>query len=183
MSRLTVIDPAQADGKAKALLDRVQQSLGVTPNMTKAMAASPAVLDAYLSFSGSLAKGRLSAGVREQVALLAAAENRCDYCAAAHSVLGGRAGVSEDDLRAGLAGEASDPRVAAALTFARAVIREKGFVSDAELEAVRAAGYGDGEIGEIVANVALNVFTNYFNSVGETELDFPAVDLPAAQAA
>lgn len=63
------------------------------------------------------------------------------------------------------------------------MIREKSFLSDAELEAVRAAGYGDGEIGEIVANVALNVFTNYFNSVGDTELDFPAVDLPAAQAA
>ncbi len=68
----------------------------------------------------------------------------------------------------------------AALEFARAVVREKGFVSDAELQAVRAAGYDVGQIGEIVANVALNVFTNYFNSVGETELDFPAVELPAA---
>ena len=180
MPRLTVVDPTQAEGKAKDLLQRVDRALGVTPNMMRAMAESPAVLDAYLSFSGALAKGRLSAAVREQIALVAAAENSCDYCAAAHTVLGGRAGVSSEDLAGGLAGEASDPKVAAALRFARAVIREKGFASDDELEAVREAGYGDGEIGEIVGNVALNVFTNYFNSVGETELDFPAVSLPAA---
>ncbi len=180
MSRLTVIDPDQADGKAKELLGRVQRSLGVTPNMMRAMAASPAVLDAYLTFSGALAKGSLGPAVREQIALLAAAENACDYCAAAHTVLGARAGLGDDDLRAGLTGQASDPKVQAALEFARAVVREKGFVSDAELQAVRAAGYDDGQIGEIVANVALNVFTNYFNSVGETELDFPAVELPAA---
>lgn len=179
MPRLTVVDPDTAQGKAKDLLGRVEKALGATPNMMRSMAASPAVLEAYLAFSGALAKGRLSAAVREQIALLAAAENACGYCAAAHTVLGSRAGVSADDLAAGLAGEASDPRVEAALAFARAVIREKGFVSDAELDAVRAAGYDDGEVGEIVGNVALNVFTNYFNSVGETALDFPAVALPA----
>ncbi len=180
MPRLNVVDPTQAEGKAKDLLERVDRALGATPNMMRAMAASPAVLDAYLVFSGALAKGRLPAGVREQLALLAAAENACEYCAAAHTVLGGRAGVSDDDLAAGLAGEASDPKVAAALRFARAVIREKGFVDDAELQAVRDAGFDDGAIGEIIGNVALNVFTNYFNSVGQTELDFPAVRLPAA---
>lgn len=180
MPRLSVVAPDQAEGKAKELLDRVDRALGVTPNMMRAMATSPAVLDAYLSFSGALAKGRLSGAVGEQIALVAAAENACDYCAAAHTVLGGRAGVSAADLSAGLHGDAADPRTRAALQFARAVVREKGFVSDAELHAVRAAGYDDGEIGEIVANVALNVFTNYFNSVGQTELDFPEVELPAA---
>ncbi len=183
MARLTVVDPQHAEGKAKDLLGRVDRALGVTPNMMRAMAESAAVLDAYLAFNGALAKGRLPAAVREQIALLAAAENACDYCAAAHTVLGGRAGVSEQDLSAGLTGQASDPKAAAALTFARAVIRSKGFVDDAELEAVRDAGHGDGEIGEIVANVALNVFTNYLHSVGQTQLDFPAVDLPVAHAA
>jgi uncharacterized peroxidase-related enzyme len=181
MPRLNVVDPDRAQGKAGDLLGRVDRALGITPNMMRAMAESPAVLDAYLAFNGALSKGCLPAAVREQIALLAAAENACGYCAAAHTVLGDRAGVSGDDLAAGLTGEASDPQVAAALRFARAVIREKGFVDDDDLRTVREAGYSDGEVGEIVANVALNVFTNYFNSVGQTELDFPRVDLPAAK--
>lgn len=179
MPRLSTVDPATAEPTAKALLDRVQRSLGATPNMMRAMAASPAVLDAYLSFGGALAKGRLSPGLREQIALVSAAENSCEYCYAAHHVLGARAGVSAEDLATGGHAEASDARAAAALRFARAVLREKGFVSDADLADVRAAGYSDGEIGEIIGAVALNVFTNYFNSVGRTDVDFPAVPLPA----
>lgn len=179
MSRLAAVDPATAEPNARALLDKVERSLGVTPNMMRGMAVSPAVLDAYLSFSAALGKGRLTAGVREQIALVAAAENSCTYCYAAHNVLGAKAGVSAADLSAGGSAEASDPRTAAALRFARAVLRERGFVSDAELADVRAAGYTDGEIGEIIGAVALNTFTNYFNSVAQTDLDFPAVPLPA----
>jgi len=175
MPRLATVDPATAEPPARALLAKVERALGTTPNMMRAMAGSPAVLDAYLQFSGALAKGRLPGKVQEQIALVAAVENDCGYCLAAHTVLGGRAGVSEEDLVAGRSGHASDPKVEAALTFAKAVIATKGFVSDAELAAVREAGYSDGDIGEIVAAVALNTFTNYFNSVGETTLDFPAV--------
>ncbi|MFJ8472386.1 carboxymuconolactone decarboxylase family protein [Kitasatospora sp. NPDC094011] len=175
MSRLSTVNPDSAAPAAKALLDKVDRMLGVTPNMMRAMAVSPAVLDGYLSFSGALAKGHLSAAVREQIALVTAVENSCEYCYAAHHVLGAKAGVSTADLAAGGHAEASDPKVAAALRFARAVIRDKGFVSDADLDAVREAGYGDGEIGEIIGAVALNTFTNYFNSVGRTDLDFPFV--------
>jgi uncharacterized peroxidase-related enzyme len=175
MPRLTTVDPAAAEPQARTLLGRVERALGVTPNMMRAMANSPAVLDAYLQFSGALSKGRLPARVQEQIALVAAVENDCGYCLAAHTVLGARAGVSEEDLVAGRSAQASDPQAEAALTFAKAVIATKGFVTDEDLAAVRAAGYGDGEIGEIVAAVALNTFTNYFNSVGQTTLDFPPV--------
>ncbi|WP_327375409.1 carboxymuconolactone decarboxylase family protein [Streptomyces sp. NBC_01216] len=178
MSRLSTVDPDTATPAAKAQLDRVERALGATPNMMRAMASSPAVLDAYLSFGGALAKGHLSAAVREQIALVTAVENSCEYCYAAHHVLGAKAGVSTADLAAGGRAEAADPKVAAALRFARAVVRHKGFVADADIEAVRTAGYGDGEIGEIIGAVALNIFTNYFNSVGRTELDFPSVPLP-----
>ncbi|MFF4821440.1 carboxymuconolactone decarboxylase family protein [Kitasatospora sp. NPDC001309] len=178
MPRLAVVNPDTATPAAKVLLDKVERALGVTPNMMRAMASSPAVLDAYLSFSGALAKGGLTGALREQIALVSAAENSCEYCYAAHHVLGARAGVSEADLAAGGRAEAADPRTAAALRFARSVIRTKGFVSDAELAEVREAGYSDGEVGEIIGAVALNVFTNYFNSVGHTEVDFPAKTLP-----
>ncbi|MCS7480480.1 carboxymuconolactone decarboxylase family protein [Umezawaea endophytica] len=176
MPRLTVVDPATAEPQARALLGKVERALGVTPNMMKAMASSPAVLDAYLSFSGALSKGRLPAAVQEQIALVTAVANECGYCLAAHTVLGARAGLSEEDLVSGRHARATDPKVEAALRFTLAVISTKGFVSDDDLAAVRAAGYDDGEIGEIVAAVALNTFTNYFNSVGETQLDFPAID-------
>lgn len=179
MPRLSVVDPAQAEGPAKKLLDRVDRALGATPNMMRAMAVQPAVLDAYLSFSGALSQGGLTAGEREQIALLAAAENSCGYCAAAHTVLGGRAGVSDADLAGGLEGVASEPRAQAALDLARAVLRSRGFVTDDELQAAREAGLDDGLIGEVVGNVALNAFTNWFNSVGQTALDFPAVEVPA----
>ncbi len=175
MPRIATVDPATAEPQARTLLGRVERALGVTPNMMRAMANSPAVLDAYLQFSGALSKGRLPGRVQEQIALVAAVENDCGYCLAAHTVLGGKAGVSEEDLVAGRDGKASDPKVQAALTFAKAVIATKGFVTDEDLRSVRDAGYGDGEIGEIVAAVALNTFTNYFNSVGQTTLDFPAV--------
>jgi uncharacterized peroxidase-related enzyme len=176
MSRIATVDPATAEGQARTLLGRVERALGVTPNMMRAMANSPAVLDAYLQFSGALSKGLLPARVQEQIALVAAVENECGYCLAAHTVLGARAGVSDEDLVAGRDARASDPKAEAALTFAKQVIASKGFVADEDLAAVRRAGYGDGEIGEIVAAVALNTFTNYFNSVGQTTLDFPAVD-------
>lgn len=175
MPRLATVDPTAAEPPARVLLNKVDRALGTTPNMMRAMAVSPAVLDAYLAFSGALSKGRLPAGVQEQIALVAAVENDCGYCLAAHTVLGERAGVSADDLVAGRDARASDPKVEAALRFTRAVIASKGFVSDEDLKLVREAGYGDGEIGEIIAAVALNTFTNYFNSVGQTELDFPAV--------
>ena len=175
MPRLSTVDPATAEGQARTLLGKVERALGVTPNMMRAMANSPAVLDAYLQFSGALSKGSLPGAVQEQIALVAAVENECGYCLAAHTVLGARAGLSEGDLVAGRSAQASDPKVGAALTFAKSVIASRGFVSDADLEAVRGAGYTDGEIGEIVAAVALNTFTNYFNSVGQTTLDFPAI--------
>lgn len=178
MSRLSVVDPATANPQAKSLLEKVERMLGVMPNMMRAMAVSPAVLDAYLSFSGALAKGALSGAVREQIALVAAAENSCDYCYAAHHVLGERAGVSMEDLKTSGSAQASDPKTQAALRFAQVVIESRGFVGDEDLAQVRAAGHSDGEIGEILANVALNIFTNYFNSVVCTEVDFPPVALP-----
>src|SRR5688572_26583086 len=106
MSRITQIDPTEATGRARELLDAVNDKLGFVPNMTRAMANAPAVLDAYLQFSGVLGKGRLPARVREQIALTIAEENGCDYCLAAHSAGGRMVGLTAeqiDDSRLGTA--------------------------------------------------------------------------------
>lgn len=181
MPRLNAIDPATATGKTKELLDGVQKKLGSTPNIFRTFANSPAVLEGYLSFSGALGQGVLSAKVREQIALIVGQTNSCDYCLAAHSTIGKMVGLGEDELLAARQGDAQDPQTAAILRFARKLVTDRGNVSDQDTQGLRAAGLGDAEISEIVANVALNLFTNYFNHVAGTEVDFPAA--PEVQAA
>ena len=176
MSRIHQINPQSATGKAKELLDAVQGKLGLVPNMTRAMANSPAVLDGYLSLSGSLSNGALSAKSREQIALAVAQANACDYCLAAHSAIGKMIGLSVDQILDSRRGSSVDPKTDAIIQFARQVVDQRGLVSDASIEHARAAGLDDGAIAEIVANVALNIFTNYFNHVAETEIDFPRVE-------
>lgn len=156
----------------------------MVPNMTRAMATAPAVLDGYLQFSGALAQGTLSAKVREQIALAVAEANGCDYCLAAHTVGGKIVGLTTDQIRDSRLGTAVDGRTDALVRFARRVVEARGRVSGADLAAVRAAGWGDGAVGEVVANAALHLFTNYFNLVNDTELDFPpAAPLPVEPAA
>jgi uncharacterized peroxidase-related enzyme len=175
MQRLSSIDPARAEGKTKQVLDAVAKAMGGVPNMAKAMAASPALLEGYLALLKALSSGKLDRKLHDQLALAVAGANGCDYCASAHTLLGQQAGVAEEDLLAGLQGHARDPKTDAALQFARAVNDKRGRVSDDDLAKVRAAGWDDGAIGEIIGHVALNVLTNYFNIVADTDIDFPVV--------
>ena len=172
MARLGPVDPAEATGKGKELLAGVKAKLGFAPNMMRTMAVSPAVLDGYLCFNAALGGGALGAKLREQIALVVAEANGCEYCRAAHSTIGKMVGLTNGDIVASRQGRSSDPKTAAALAFARAILDRRGDVSDADLHAIREAGHGDGEIAEIVAHVALNVFTNYFNRLARTTIDF-----------
>jgi uncharacterized peroxidase-related enzyme len=144
------------------------------------MAQSPAVAQAYLGFSQTLAGGSLSAALREQIALTVSEANQCEYCVSAHCFLGSKAGLSQSELLDARHGTASGEKTNAALVFARKIVDDRGHVHDEDVEEVRQAGYTDGEIAEIVANVALNIFTNYFNHVAGTEVDFPSVPLLVA---
>jgi uncharacterized peroxidase-related enzyme len=173
MSRLKTISPESATGKAKELLDALNSNLGLVPNMTRAMANSPAVLEGYFLLNGALSSAELSAKQREQIALAVAELNGCDYCLAAHSAIGKMVGLSADQIRDSRLGTAVDSKADALIKFARKVAVAHGRVSESDLDAVREAGFGDGAIAEVLANVALNVFTNYFNSAVQTDIDFP----------
>src|ERR1700740_444434 len=183
MNRLHPIDPATAEGKAKTLLDSVKAGLGSVPNIFRVMAASPATLEAYLGFNRTLSHGALPAKIREQIALVSAETNGCDYCASAHTALGKHAGLSQDDINKALEGGAADPKADAAIRFAKTLLEKRGHVSDADFTQVKEAGLSEAEIGEIVAQVAINVFTNYFNIAFDTEIDFPVVRTQQAKAA
>jgi uncharacterized peroxidase-related enzyme len=173
MSRLKQIATETAGERARTLLDAVKSKLGLVPNMTRAMANSPAVLDAYLQFSGALRKGSLSTRAREQISLAVAQANGCDYCLAAHSAIGKAVGLTAEQVRDSRLGAAVDPKIDALIRFALEVVQTRGRVSDAALAEVREAGFDDGVIAEVVAHVALDVFTNYFNNVTQTDVDFP----------
>ncbi len=177
MQRIAAVNPAEATGKTKQLLDGVKAKIGMTPNLMKTLAAAPAALEAYLNFSGALAAGSLDAKLREQIALTVAQANSCEYCLSAHSAIGKMVGLKPEEIAASREAHSADAKRQAGLQFAQAVVVERGEVSDAALGRVRDAGYTDGEIAEIVANVAVNIFTNYFNHVARTDVDFPRVDV------
>ena len=180
MARIQPISYEESTGRVKELLTGVKRTLGMTPNMMKTMAQSPAVLEAYLNFSTSLGGGSLDAKLREQIALVSAEVNGCGYCAAAHTAIGKMIGLGEDAILAARKGHSIDARANAALQFARNVIVNRGEVSDTDLQAVKDLGFSDGEISEIIAAVALNIFTNYFNLIAKTDIDFPKVQIRAA---
>ena len=162
-------------GEATETLEAIQQKIGMVPNIYATMAHSPATLQAFLGFGEALAGGVLSAKIREQIALTVAGENNCDYCASAHTAIARGTGVDAEEASSNLAGEASDSRTAAILEFARAIVRKRGLLDESELDRVRLAGISDAEIVEIIAVVAQNLFTNYFNHIAGTEIDFPVV--------
>lgn len=178
MPRIHPVDQNSSD--AAELLGAVKKKLGVVPNIVATMANSPAVAQAYLGFSQALAGGALPARLREQIALTVGETNGCDYCVAAHTALGQRAGLTESETCDARRGVSNDDRERAALEFAELVVLQRGLVADDDVERLREAGYTAGEIAEIVANVALNLFTNYFNHVAGTEVDFPAAPNLAA---
>ncbi len=183
MQRLNSIDPDTAADEAKELLDGIQKKLGVTPNVLRTLANSPAALKVYLGTSEALSSGRFDAKSREAIALTVAGANDCEYCASAHAAISNGLKVDATEIQRRLDGHSADPVLDAALVFARRVVETQGWVSDEDLCDVRAAGHDDELITEIIANVAANILTNYLNHVAHTEIDFPKVELASSRAA
>ena len=177
MSRVQLVNPSNTTSDRQALLDQVHKAFGATPNMFKAVANSPAALKSMWGSFGALGSGVLGAKLGEQIAVAIADHNRCEYCLAAHTLLGKGAGASEQEMSDAQAGRSSDPKTAAALAFALKVASNRAQLSDADVAALRAVGFGDEHIVEILAHVALNIFTNYVNVAFEVLVDFPKVAL------
>lgn len=169
--------------EAQETLDAVKANIGSVPNIFQTFSHSPAVLDFYMQGSGALKNTSISGALREQIALVVAGLNGCDYCASAHTAIGKGEGLSDDETQMNLKGQASDAKAQAALDFAAKIVKTRANITDADLDAFKAAGWSDAEALEIVAVVAFNIFTNYFNHVADTDVDFPHVstaDIPKA---
>jgi uncharacterized peroxidase-related enzyme len=165
-----------APAASQPLLQAVKKQLGIAPNLFRLVANSPAALEGYLSLSGALAKGELPAATRERIALAVAEINGCDYCLSAHTYLGRNVAKLDDaEITANRNGASNDVKADAAVKFAAKLTKVRGHITGQDFAAIKAAGYTDAQIIEIVQHVALNTWTNYVNTVGETEVDFPVV--------
>lgn len=181
MSRVPLHTAATAPAASQPLLAQIQSAFGATPNMFRAVANSPAALQLMWAGFGALGGGTLPAKLGEQLAVAIADRNRCDYCLAAHTALGRKAGASAAEMAEAQAGRSADPRTAAALAFATKLVDHRAAVTADDVQALRHAGFDDEAIVELLAHVALNLFTNYVNVALDVPVDFPKVALrPAA---
>ncbi|WP_299372013.1 peroxidase-related enzyme [uncultured Tateyamaria sp.] len=182
MSRIPTPETiADTPAQSQPLLASVEKSLGSVPNLFRLLATSPEALEGYLGLNGALSKGKLGAATRERIAIAIAQTNGCDYCNAAHTFLAKTfAKLDEAEVAANRAGASTDAKAHAAVSFAVKVATSRGRVDEQDISTVRAAGYSDAEIIEIIGLIALNVLTNYVNEVFRTDIDFPAIDTAAA---
>lgn len=181
MPRIPPIDPAQASGEARTLLDAVHRKLGMVPNLMRTLAHSPAALGGYLVLSGALDKAALDVRMRERIALAVAQVNACGYCLSAHSAIAQTVGLGPEEIAAARRGRSSDTKANAAVRYALRLIETRGGVAEADVAEARRAGLGDAELAEIPVIVAANVLTNFANRSAGVEVDFPRVEVaPAA---
>ena len=176
MPRIPRLTPETADEEQRELIEGTLRQLGKVPNLYATMANGPAALRGYLAMREALAGGTFGTRRREQLALFIAQRNGCGYCVSAHSMRGGRVGLTPDELLATRRGADADEHMHQVLRITAEIMSTGGRVTGTALAEARAAGVTDGELAEVVAHIALNLLSNYFNHLAEPDLDFPAVE-------
>ncbi len=175
MSRISIPAPESAPDASQASLDAINAKLGRVPNFFRVLSNSPAVINAHAALNQNLGRA-LDVKTRERIALAVAAVNGCEYCNVAHTFTGFTfSKLSREEIDLARRGTSEDPKAAAVVTFARRVAEMRGKVVQADLDTVRAAGFTEGQVVEIIAIVAENFFTNLINNVAGTEVDFPEI--------
>lgn len=174
MPRLNVVTPNQATAQTKELYEAIKHAVGGVPNIYQGVGNSAAALDGLLHLGAVLGKGQLTAADIEAVKLAVSEAYGCNYCLAAHTLVGKKAGLTDEQTISIRRGTPQQPKLAALVKFVNTAIQPKGRISDDDLIAVRAAGYSDAQLTEALLTIGQTVFTNLFNRVHQTPLDFPA---------
>ena len=176
MSRLHTDSVSTATGQAAELFTAIAKAAGKVPNAYLAIGSnSPLALDAALKLDAALGKSSLSRKEIEAIKLAVSETNGCDYCVAAHTLMGRKAGLNDADMRAIRHGGATeDERLDVLAGFAREVVATRGTVPTETVDAVRAAGYTDQQVVDTLLVITSISFTNLFNRVNDTAVDFPA---------
>ncbi|HTH60767.1 MAG TPA: carboxymuconolactone decarboxylase family protein [Paraburkholderia sp.] len=177
MSRLSSIKPEAATGEAAELFAKIRKAVGKVPNAYATIGThSPAALGSMLATDAAVASGALSKTDIETIKLAVSEVAGCDYCVAAHTLVGKIAGLSPDTMKQVRAGESTgDAKRDALVRFVRALVGTRGTVPEREVDAVREAGYSERQLIEIALTISSITFTNLVNRMNDTTIDFPAV--------
>lgn len=178
MSRLHTQDIASASGHAAQLFSAIKGAVGKVPNAYADIGSnSPIALESVLNLDGALRKSSLNGKQIEAVKLVVSEVAGCDYCLAAHSLMAKKQGLSSAAVL-GLrrADDSGDAQLDALTTFVHQLVTTHGTVPAAQVAAVKAAGYSDAQIVDTLLAVTAITFTNLFNRVNDTVLDFPPAD-------
>ena len=182
MSRLIPMQTNGAGSELKPSLKSSRLKLDEAPRFLQVLANSPASLRAYLRADAALVRGQLTPRQRQQVALAVAEINGSSHSLSARYDTRKSLGLTHQEVQLARNAAAADPKADTMLRFTRAVVLQRGDISDEDFQELGKAGFTDAQIIEIVANIALNIFSDYFNSVAKTEVDFPllqpSVDAP-----
>jgi AhpD family alkylhydroperoxidase len=165
MPRIEPIEPEAARGKARELLDELAARGGEPGPMVRAMAQAPALLQGYLDLNRAIKRSHLDRRITERISLAVHEWLACDCCLAAHTEAARRLGLSESDIELARQGTATDPKIAAMVAFGQQVLAAPAEVSDEQVDGLRAYGYSDEQIAEVVGLVALQLLTGAFNLV------------------
>jgi uncharacterized peroxidase-related enzyme len=176
MTRFRVNGPDEMTEETRRLIELIDAKMGITPNMIKEMAISPAVLRAFYQFRESLSGGCLSNRLQSLIPIVVAEVNSNAYCLSAYTALAKLAGISEAEIHSSRSAENPDRRITSALQFAQSVTLNRGHVGDNEVASLRNARYSEEEIIEIIGHVVLCIFANYFTEVSQTPIGFPRIE-------
>jgi uncharacterized peroxidase-related enzyme len=175
MSRIPTPALETATGATAEIYAQIKKSVGTVPYTFAIIGAhGPAALKAILQADGVLAASSLSKQDQESVKSIVSEGAGCGV--AAHSLLGKLAALKPEALNQIRAGQPTgDAKRDALVRFARNLTLTSGTISDAEFAAIKAAGYTDAQLVDISLAIALTVFTNVFNRINDTAIDFPRV--------
>lgn len=172
MTAFTVHSAQTAPAGSRPFIEAAGKAFGLVPNLIGVFAESPAVAEGYLSLAGAFQKSGLTPLEREIVLIGASVENDCHYCVAAHTTVTQGQKLDQTVIQAvRQGGPIADAKLESLRQFAVSVVRNRGWVSDGEVEAFLAAGYSKANVLEVVLGIGLKTISNYTNHIAETPLD------------
>ena len=177
MSRIETINPSEATGETREMLDAIQQKLGMVPNIMRMYANSPKALAAFLGLFENIGQGVLDPKIGERIALAVGESNGCQYCVSAHTAIGQKAGLDREEIANARRGSSADPKADAAVKLASSLNKSRGNITTVEFTQAKEAGLSDAEIVEIITHVGLNFLNNVLSNSMQVKIDFPEVQL------
>lgn len=173
MSKLKPVHFDDAHPHAQKIFETLKQKVGMVPNIYAGVANSPVMLQALVEFSEKLKSGEFTPREVEAVALAIAQENKCEYCLSAHTEIGKMFGLTEDEILDLRLCKSEDKKLQVLTQLAKEIVTTKGYPNTETIERFFEVGYNKAALAELIGLVSLNIFTNYFNHIAETEIDFP----------